>query len=353
MQLPPSLPPSLLPSVPPFSPPFDLLLFLDDDVELHPHCIASLASELVSQPDVFAVTGYPFDLPSPSSLFSYFAGGFHWSIIAWLSVAPTTDFLWGGCLLLRAKDIHNNALNVLTEWRNGGYSDDMILSALAVQHRCRLLCPRYAVFPQRLPSRMTAWQWWNYQRRQLFVLSTHVSAGHLAMNLQLLIIGSLFGIFLSASLLATCRALIGQAVAASLSLGLGNIVPGGINPNPLHAGPASPSYSSSPSTAFWLSVSPHCHLFAFLLASTGLHRMLSALCSVCHALNPRAVPPPSTQMRLLPLPLVWLAIAVTWLSFAVLAVVNVFVPEVLWSGIRYRRRNGRCAPVWEERDGKG
>ena len=352
MPCPPSLPPSLPPPLPPSSPPFDLLLFLDDDVELHPHSIASLASELVRQPDVFAVTGYPFDLPSPSSLFSYFAGGFHWSIIAWLSVAPTTDFVWGGCVLLRAKDVHDNALNVLTEWRNGGYSDDMILSALAVQHRCRLLCPRYAVFPQRLPSRMTAWQWWNYQRRQLFVLSTHVSAGHLASNLQLLVGGSLFGTFLSASLLATCRALVHQAVAASLSLSAGVIGLGGINPNNplLYAGPTS---SSSPTMALWLSVAPYCHLFAFLVASTGLHRMLFALCSVCHALNPKSVPPPGTQMRLFPLPLVWLAIAVTWLSFAVLAVVNVFVPEVMWSGIRYRRRNGRCEPVWEEGGGKG
>ncbi|KAL3639370.1 hypothetical protein CASFOL_017277 [Castilleja foliolosa] len=52
------------------------VLFLDDDVRLHPGSNGALTSEMEKNPDIFIQTGYPLDLPS-GSLGSYCIYEYH------------------------------------------------------------------------------------------------------------------------------------------------------------------------------------------------------------------------------------------------------------------------------------
>jgi hypothetical protein len=44
---------------------------------------------------------------------------------------------------------------LLQVWRNGGYSDDLLLAAYCVEHRLPIGMPAAAYFPQQLPSSYT------------------------------------------------------------------------------------------------------------------------------------------------------------------------------------------------------
>ncbi|KAJ0091737.1 hypothetical protein Patl1_13337 [Pistacia atlantica] len=52
------------------------VLFLDDDVRLHPGTIGALTAEMERNPEIFIQTGYPLDLPS-GSLGSYCIYEYH------------------------------------------------------------------------------------------------------------------------------------------------------------------------------------------------------------------------------------------------------------------------------------
>ncbi|MQM08478.1 hypothetical protein Taro_041334 [Colocasia esculenta] len=52
------------------------VLFLDDDVRLHPGTIGALTAEMEKNPKIFIQTGYPLDLPS-GSLRSYCIYEYH------------------------------------------------------------------------------------------------------------------------------------------------------------------------------------------------------------------------------------------------------------------------------------
>ncbi|KAF5748541.1 hypothetical protein HS088_TW04G00496 [Tripterygium wilfordii] len=52
------------------------VLFLDDDVRLHPGSIGALTAEMEKNPEIFIQTGYPLDLPS-GSLGSYCIYEYH------------------------------------------------------------------------------------------------------------------------------------------------------------------------------------------------------------------------------------------------------------------------------------
>lgn len=45
------------------------LLFLDDDVWLHPGTVAALVAALEADPGALLATGYPFDVPHPHAAF--------------------------------------------------------------------------------------------------------------------------------------------------------------------------------------------------------------------------------------------------------------------------------------------
>ncbi|KXZ49587.1 hypothetical protein GPECTOR_20g443 [Gonium pectorale] len=169
------------------------VLCLDDDVALHPGSLADLVAELEAAPAVFMATGYPFDVPPPgSSLPAYLALAYHLPLLIAFSVARDTKFVWGGCMLLRRRELlPGDPHGLLAAWRRGGYSDDLILASLCTERRLRIRVPPFAIFPQRLDPAMTWSGWLNYLHRQLFVLDTYSNEHNRRTNHAMMVIHSM------------------------------------------------------------------------------------------------------------------------------------------------------------------
>lgn len=117
------------------------VLFLDDDVRLHPGSIGALTSEMEKNPDIFIQTGYPLDLPS-GSLGSYCIYEYHMPCSMGFATGGRTFFLWGGCMMMHADDFRLDRYGVVTGLKNGGYSDDMTLAAIAGNILIDVFCAR-------------------------------------------------------------------------------------------------------------------------------------------------------------------------------------------------------------------
>ncbi|KAG5559272.1 hypothetical protein RHGRI_008983 [Rhododendron griersonianum] len=140
------------------------VLFLDDDVRLHPGSIGALTAEMEKNPEIFIQTGYPLDLPS-GSLGSYCIYEYHMFSSAlfdgvcywWQNIFPLGRVHDGKYQLLpfrtmHADDFRNNRHEVVSDLRDGGYSDDMTLAAIAGAHKRLITSPPVAVFPHPLAS---------------------------------------------------------------------------------------------------------------------------------------------------------------------------------------------------------
>ncbi|KAL2927862.1 Ceramide glucosyltransferase 1 [Bienertia sinuspersici] len=179
------------------------ILFLDDDVRLHPGSIGALTAEMEKNPEIFIQTGYPLDLPS-GSLGSYCIYEYHMPCSMGFATGGKTFFLWGGCMMMHADDFRNDNYGVVSELRDGGYSDDMTLAAIAAvrsvlyplvkdnnevcqavsgrAHKKLITSPPVAVFPHPLASDLSFSRYWNYLRKQTFVLESYVSKINWIMN---------------------------------------------------------------------------------------------------------------------------------------------------------------------------
>lgn len=64
------------------------VLFLDDDVEPHPHCLEQLVQCMEADPSLFMATGYPFDVPPHgASLATYCTLAYHLPLLIAFSVS--------------------------------------------------------------------------------------------------------------------------------------------------------------------------------------------------------------------------------------------------------------------------
>lgn len=151
---------------------------LDDDVQLHPLALSSLITDMEQSPECRVGTGYPFDIPDPkSNILTYAALAYHLPLLIGLSLHKKTQFVWGGCMVFRAEDVSkDDKLGFLAAWMDGGYSDDLIVAARSTQLQLPILCPSHAMYPQWLDGDYNLKRYWNYLRRQLFVLDTYSSS---------------------------------------------------------------------------------------------------------------------------------------------------------------------------------
>ncbi|CAN8271066.1 unnamed protein product [Cochlearia groenlandica] len=150
------------------------VLFLDDDIRLHPGTIGALTTEMEKNPEIFIQTGYPIDLPS-GSLGSYCIYEYHMPCSTGFATGGRTFFLWGGCMMMHADDFRQDRYGVVSGLRDGGYSDDMTLASLAGAHKRLITSPPVAVFPHPLASDLSFGRYWNYLRKQTFVLESYIS----------------------------------------------------------------------------------------------------------------------------------------------------------------------------------
>eukprot|EP00775_Hariotina_reticulata_P008153 gene8153-8346_t len=126
---------------------------------------------------LFMATGYPFDivtLPTDSSwassswiarLLMHAAASYHLPLLIGFSVADKGSFVW----------------------REGGYSDDLLLAGYCAATQRSIGLPASALFPQLLAPGCTWKQYWNYLRRQLFVLDTYYNRHNQVINHTMMI----------------------------------------------------------------------------------------------------------------------------------------------------------------------
>ncbi|XP_048321111.1 uncharacterized protein LOC107425495 [Ziziphus jujuba] len=157
------------------------VLFLDDDVRLHPGTIGALTAEMEKNPEIFIQTGYPLDLPS-GSLGSYCIYEYHMPCSMGFATGGRTFFLWGGCMMMHADDFRHDYCGVVSSLKDGGYSDDMTLAAIAGAHKRLITSPPVAVFPHPLARDLSFSRYWNYLRKQTFVLESYATKVNWVMN---------------------------------------------------------------------------------------------------------------------------------------------------------------------------
>lgn len=156
----------------------DYVVCMDDDVEPHQEFLVNLVLDLEGMPDVRVATAYPFDLPTrkDASMYSYATMAYHLPLSVGLAISTKTRFVWGGCMAFRGEDIQNDTLGILAAWTDGGYSDDLTVASRVNKLQLDVYCPAYAIFPQWLDSDIDLYHYWNYLRRQLFVLDTYADS---------------------------------------------------------------------------------------------------------------------------------------------------------------------------------
>ncbi|KAK1354812.1 Ceramide glucosyltransferase [Heracleum sosnowskyi] len=293
------------------------ILFLDDDVRLHPGSIGALTAEMEKNPDIFIQTGYPLDLPS-GSLGSYCIYEYHMPCSIGFATGGKTFFLWGGCMMMHSDDFRKDTHGVVSGLRDGGYSDDMTLAAIAGAHKRLITSPPVAVFPHPLASDLTFSRCWNYLRKQTFVLESYITYENWIRNRVLFFVH----VYISWAFVAPYILSVIHIVAALWF--------------------QSKSYlleETNLSTGLFL-VGWHA-LFTLwaLLAVWNLTRVEVQLCNV---LSPEG---PQISIASYNLFLVFIALLVGNVLFPICALRSHFSQCINWSGIVYHLKNGKIHKI--------
>ncbi|CAK0746217.1 hypothetical protein CVIRNUC_001675 [Coccomyxa viridis] len=190
------------------------VLCLDDDVLVHERFLEDLVRDMQQNPAASMATGYPFDIPEKDAgIFTYSCLAYHLPLSVAFAVRQRTMFVWGGCMLLRLHDLRNDRHGILAAWSQGGYSDDLTVASKFAEHKLQILCPNYAMLPQWLEP-CSAGQFWNYLRRQLYVMDTYCNAHNRALNHTMLALHS----YLSWSFILPLVLTLAEVVIAVLRL---------------------------------------------------------------------------------------------------------------------------------------
>ncbi|PPR82259.1 hypothetical protein GOBAR_AA38458 [Gossypium barbadense] len=295
------------------------VLFLDDDVRFHPGSIGVLTTEMEKNPEIFIQTGYPLDLPS-GTLGSYCIYEYHMPCSMGFATGGKTFFLWGGCMMARLRD--------------GGYSDDMTLAAIAGTiastksftraHKRLITSPPVAVFPHPIASDLTFSRYWNYLRKQTFVLESYISTVNWLMNRALF----LTHFYLSWGFVAPYFMAMVH-VAAALQIYIKDY-----------------SYGETTCTsgglllAIWLAICT----FTELLSMWNLTRIEVQLCNI---LSPEA---PKLSLDYYNWSMIFVAMLVDNFLYPISAFWSHFSQTINWSGIRYNLKNGKIHKIERNKD---
>ncbi|KAH7853502.1 hypothetical protein Vadar_003277 [Vaccinium darrowii] len=299
------------------------VLFLDDDVRLHPGSIGALTAEMEKNPEIFIQTGYPLDLPS-GSLGSYCIYEYHMPCSMGFATGGKTFFLWGGCMMMHADDFRNNRHGVVSDLRDGGYSDDMTLAAIAGAHKRLITSPPVAVFPHPLASDLSFPRYWNYLRKQTFVLESYTTKVNWIMN------RALFSshCYLSWGFVAPYLMAVVHVAAALRIYSLGN------------------SLGDTAFTSRGLSLAGCLAICTFLelLSMWNLTRIEVQLCNM---LSPEAPPLSLASYNWC---LVFIATLVDNFLYPISAFYSHFCQSINWSGIRYHLKDGKISQIDRSKD---
>ncbi|KAF3329466.1 Ceramide [Carex littledalei] len=295
------------------------VLFLDDDVRLHPGSIGALTAEMEKNPEIFIQTGFPLDLPS-SSFWSYCIYEYHMPCSLGFATGGKTFFLWGGCMMMHADDFRKNQYGVVSALRDGGYSDDMTLAAIAGQHKRLISSPPVAIFPHPLASDLSFSRYWNYLRKQTFVLESYVTKVNWFMNRALFLVhcylswAFVFPYFMAAVHVVvllraphTSESSLKEASASSCGLFLASLL-----------------------------------LICTLLELISMWNLTKVEIQLCNLLTPEG---PRVCLNSFNWGLVFLAVLIDNFMFPVSAFRSYITQSVNWSGIRYYLKDGKVSKI--------
>ncbi|CAL0332505.1 unnamed protein product [Lupinus luteus] len=294
------------------------VLFLDDDIRLHPGSIGTLAREMEKNPEIFIQTGYPLDLPS-GSLGSYCIYEYHMPCSMGFATGGKTFFLWGGCMMMHADDFRQDNCGVVSELRDGGYSDDMTLAAIAGAHKKLISSPPVAVFPHPLATDLNFGRYWNYLRKQTFVLESYTTKVNQIMNRALFAVHCYLSWgFVAPYLMAMVH------VAAALRFYV--------------KGYSLEEITFNTGGLSMASILATCTL-AELLSMWNLTRIEVQLCNM---LSPEAPPLSLASYNWC---LVFIAMLVDNFLYPISATCSYFSQSINWSGIRYYLKDGKISKI--------
>lgn len=295
----------------------EYILCMDDDVQPHAEFLETLVSDMENMPDVSVATAYPFDIPHTrdASLFSYATLAYHLPLSVGLAISTRTQFVWGGCMAFRMKDMAVDRFGIMSSWSLGGYSDDLTVAARLGKLKKTILCPSTAVFPQWIPGKVTMKDYWNYLRRQLFVLDTYSDVHNKLTNYSLV---CLF-IYGSVGFVGPTITIPTRLAVYTYQMYIGSVV------QPLYP-------------LWWFSVA----MFSIgaLYMTVAVQRMVietARLLSILH--------PSDTTMQHIPSHISWTRLLCGfWFSNLISPVClayTMFTRHIVWSGVTYVRSDGR------------
>eukprot|EP00292_Cryptomonas_paramecium_P006761 CAMPEP_0113698228 /NCGR_PEP_ID=MMETSP0038_2-20120614/22589_1 /TAXON_ID=2898 /ORGANISM="Cryptomonas paramecium" /LENGTH=460 /DNA_ID=CAMNT_0000621359 /DNA_START=79 /DNA_END=1457 /DNA_ORIENTATION=- /assembly_acc=CAM_ASM_000170 len=169
------------------------VLLLDDDAEMSSTVLGELVTCLDADPRVLVASGWPHEYISPGTTPRTFACYMllGYRLFSYLGIPfKHTKVLWGGCLLLRYKDLVSPEVGILEGWRQCGYSDDMIVGGRAHRLGMYISIPPKAMLPAKMDVDYSFARHWNYMHRQMFVLDTYADNNDRLVNLVLLLVVS-------------------------------------------------------------------------------------------------------------------------------------------------------------------
>jgi len=319
---------------------FDFVLFLDDDIFVYPTLFVQLVHDFLASSGsqcssgssagdggdggVFMATAYPFDVPSPDSGLSPFCvAAYHLRLIIFFSIGGALSrFAWGGCMLFRCRELVEDPHGLVRAWRHGGYSDDLIASAIANARKLRIVCGASAIVAQQLDA--SEWgsfaRYWNYCRRQVFVLDTYCSPFERGVNHMLMAIHA----YLSLGFLGAVATNAAALVAASLERF--HLVEGG--------------------SVVRLGWSSFVFLASLALAMAALWRFVAAAEDLIDLLySSTGVTVKGSWRGWAKWAKVWAGMCIDMTSFVPAAAMALASPHIEWSRVRYSKKNGKVREV--------
>ena len=134
----------------------DYVLFLDDDVQTHPGTFQDQIDAIKNDKSSLFATAYPHDfVPRNASLGSYCVSVYHLPLAIGFSSGTRSSAAYGGCMMFDKEQLLRDRHGILSAWRNGGYSDDMIAGGIARTKGHGIACPDSAILPQRLAGNIS------------------------------------------------------------------------------------------------------------------------------------------------------------------------------------------------------
>lgn len=314
----------------------DFVLFLDDDASMPPDALKVLIRTLHEQPNVMVASGWPHDYLPPDEkdcMAHFLLKGYR--LLSYMSIATDDSVgVWGGCTLVRRKDLMDSTVGILEAWQDRGYSDDMIIGGRCRKMGKKIFVPIAAMLPARMDPDYNFKRHVNFSRRQMFVCSTYSDVFDLMQNYFLLVVASFFGTifgcfnFCALSVLGSLL-LLHRLLHFQLLARLALAMPCG-------------HFSLSPETLL-LPVLLLCSVFVLFmnLSYDSIGAVCERMAGEKGAYTPR-------QSRAYIVGMTFLGLAAQCLTLSSCAALALFTTSINWSGVVYVKAGGKVAEVWRQ-----